>query len=243
MISLKTRYFAFFVLCLAVICIIIGCEFDEPYVPDFAGSSTLTGRIITDPAMDLTGMEALLHDRDSFADVTGADGKFCFQDIPPGDYLLHAQKKPYLQDSFRVTVRKSIDEDAGDLKSELKGAIAGTIPNDKLAVIYGEVELIVYVDGVPLIMQGSNENELTIDVSSTESNISIHTATRIMVYVDGVPYSALIQDNGEFVVEFVPPGIYNDIRVKLNSKEDTLSITSGDPVVVQSGQTRVLVAY
>ena len=222
-----------------IICI-AGCEFDNPYVPDSAASSTLTGRIITDPVMDLAGVEVLLRGQDSFAAVTDADGRFHFRDISPGDYSLQVQKKPYLQDSFPVSVRKSMDEDIGDVNVKLKGAIAGAIPNDKIAIIHGEVEVVVYIDGIPLVPKRDSEGALTIDLSSTENTISIEAATKITVYIDDVPYSATVQDEGIFIVEFIPPGIYNDIKVKLNSQENALPIVSGRPVVVKSGQTRFL---
>jgi hypothetical protein len=219
---------------------IAGCEFDNPYVPDSASSSTLTGRIVTDPAMDLTGVEVLLRGQDSFAAITDADGKFRFRDIPPDDYSLQVQKKPYLQDSFPVSVRKSMDEDIGNVDIKLKGAIAGAIPNDKIAIIHGEVEVVIYIDDIPLVPQRDSEGAITIDLSSTESSISIEAATKITVYIDNAPYSATVQDEGNFIVEFIPPGIYNDIRVKLNSEENALPIVSGGPVVVKSGQTRFL---
>ena len=223
-----------------IICV-TGCEFDNPYVPDSAGSSTLTGRIVTDPVTDLTGAEVFLRGRDSFAAVTDADGRFRFQDIPPGDYSLEIQKKPYLQESFPVNVHKSVDEHIGDVDINLKGAITGTIPDDKIAIIHGEVEVVVYIDGVPLVPQRANEGDLIINLSSTESSIAIHAETKVTVYIDNVAYSATVQDEGSFIVEFVPPGIYNDIRIKLDSGEDSLPIVSGGPVVVKSGQTRLLI--
>jgi hypothetical protein len=239
MILLKQRHLTFLASCLITV-YITGCEFDNPYVPDSASSSTLTGRIVTDPAIDLTGAEVLLRGQDSFAAVTHTDGRFLFQDILPGDYSLQVQKKPYLQHTFPVSVRKSMDENIGDVNIQLKGAIAGTIPNDKIAIIHGEVEVVVYIDGVPLVPQEDNAGKFTIDLSSTESVISIHAETKITVYVDNAPYSATVQDEGAFIAEFIPPGIYNDIRVKLNSEENALPIVSGGPVVVKSGQTRFL---
>jgi len=50
----------------------------------------------------------------------------------------------------------------------------------------------------------------------------------------------VVQDDGNFIVEFVPPGIYNDIRVKVNSGENAIPVVSGGPVVIKSGQTRFL---
>jgi hypothetical protein len=216
-----------------------GCDFENPYVPESAGSSTLAGRIVADPMINLTGTEVILRGQDSFATVTGANGEFAFRDIPPGDYSLQAQKKPYLQDTISVNIPKSEDR-VEDVDIKLKGAIAGTIPDDKIAIIHGEVEVVVYIDGIPLVPRQDSAGDFTIHMSSTESSISIQAATKITVYIDNVPYLATVQDEGTFIAEFVPPGIYSDIRVKLNSKESALPIVSGGPVVVKSGQTRFL---
>lgn len=239
MIFLKYGRFALAASCLMVICI-TGCEFDNPYVPDSAGSSTLTGRIITDPVTNLTGAEVLLHGQNSFAAVTDADGFFHFRDIPPGNYTLQLQKRPYLQDTFPVNIRKSTEEDIGNVNVKLKGALAGTIPDDKVTIIHGEVEVVVYINGIPLVPQKGGAGDLTVGLSSTESSINIQAVIKITIYIDNVPYSATVVDEGSFIAEFVPPGIYNDIRVKLNSKENALSIVSGGPVVIKSGQTRLI---
>ena len=236
---LRYRHSMLLILCLIVACT-TGCEFDEPYVPDYAGSSTLTGQIVADPVMDLTGAEVFLRGQNSFADVTGTDGKFGFQDIPPGDYSLQVQKRPYLQGTFPVSVSKSANESAGNLKAELKGAISGFIPDGKMTLLHGEVELTIYVDGVPTTLQQDSDDDLAISLSSADSNINIRAIIRITVYIDDVPYSAIVQGERQFLVEFVPPGIYNDIRVRLNSKETAFPIALGGPVVVKSGQTRVL---
>ncbi len=239
MILFKYRYIIIAVLCFAT-AYIAGCEFDDPYVPESAGSSALTGRIVTEPTMDLTGAEVFLRGQNSFGSVTGADGFFHFQDILPGNYSLRIQKKPYLQYSEPVIVPKSTDEDLGDIKIKLKGAIAGTIPDDKIAIVHGEVEVIVYIDGIPFVPQHDSEGDLTIDLSSPESAISIQAEPKITVYVDNVPYSATVQDEGSFIIEFIEPGIYNDIRVRLNSQENSFPIVSGGTVVVKSGQTRFI---
>ncbi len=239
MISLIPIYLALFMACLLAICVIPSCEFDDPYVPDFAGSSTLTGRIVAEPATDVTGAEVFLRGQESFTGIADADGRFHFQYITPGDYFLQVQKRPYLKANFPVTIRKSMDIDTGDVRSNLKGAIAGTIPADKLANIHGELELVVYADGVPLILDKGGEGDLSIDLS-TESNLIIHTITRITVFIDDVPYSAIIESGGEFLAEFIPPGIYSDVRVRLNTEGNSLPIASGSPIVVKSGQTRVL---
>lgn len=239
MMSFKYIYLILTILCFAT-AYITGCEFDDPYVPESAGSSTLTGRIVTEPTMNLTGAEVFLRGQNSFGSVTGTDGFFHFQDISPGNYSLQIQKKPYLQYSQPVVVRKSTDEDLGDIKIELKGAIAGTIPDDKIAIVHGEVEVIVYIDGIPFVPQQDSEGDLTIDLSSPESAISIQAEPKITVYVDNVPYSATVQDGGNFIVEFIDPGIYNDIRVRLNSQETSFPLVSGGTVVVKSGQTRFI---
>jgi len=209
-------------------------------VPDFAGSGTLTGRIVTRPAIESGKAEVFLSGQDSFAGITDENGNFHFQYITPGNYFLQVQRKPYLLDSFPMIVLKSMSKDMGDLEVNLRGAIAGTIPSNKMGDVHGELELIVYVDGVPLILQEGSEGDLAIDVLSDESNVTINTTTIITVYVDDVPYSATIQADRTFLVEFVPPGIYSDVRVKLNSGENGLPIASGGPIVVKSGQTRVL---
>ncbi len=239
MMFFKNRYLTLTIAYFAIACI-SGCEFDNPYVPESAGSSALTGRIVTEPTMDLTGAEVFLRGQNSFGSVTGADGFFHFQDISPGNYSLQIQKKPYLQYSQPMIVRKSTDEDLGDVKIKLKGAIAGTIPDDKIAIVHGEVEVIVYIDGIPFVPQQDSEGDLTIDLSSPESAISIQAEPRITVYVDNVPYSATVQNGGNFIVEFIDPGIYNDIRVRLNSQETSFPLVSGGTVVVKSAQTRLI---
>lgn len=239
MMFFKYRYLILTVVYFAI-AYISGCEFDDPYVPESAGSSALTGRIVTEPPMSLTGAEVFLRGQNSFGSVTGADGVFHFQDISPGNYSLQIQKKPYLQYNNPVIVRKSTDDDLGDIKIKLKGAIAGTIPDDKIAIVHGEVEVIVYIDGIPFVPRQDSEGDLTIDLSSPESAISIQAEPKITVYVDNVPYSATVQDGGNFIVEFIDPGIYNDIRVRLNSQETSFALVSGGPVVVKSGQTRFI---
>ena len=192
MMFFKNRYLTLTIAYFAIACI-SGCEFDDPYVPESAGSSTLTGRIVTEPKINLTGAEVFLRGQNSFGSVTGADGFFHFQDISPGNYSLQIQKKPYLQYSQPMIVRKSTDEDLGNIEIELKGAIAGTIPDDKIAIVHGEVEVIVYIDGIPFVPQQDSEGDLTIDLSSPESAISIQAEPKITVYVDNVPYSATVQ--------------------------------------------------
>jgi len=239
MIFLKYRYLILTVLCFAI-AYISGCGFDDPYVPESAGSSDLTGRIVTEPSIDLTGAEVFLRGQNSFGSATGPDGFFHFQDITPGDYLLQIQKKPYLQYNQPVVVRKSTDEDLGDIKIELKGAIAGAIPDDKIAIVHGEVEIIVYIDGIPFVPRQDSEGDLTIELSSPESAISVQAEPKITVYIDNIAYSATVRNGGDFIIEFIDPGIYNDIRIRLNSQETSFPLVSGGPVVVKSGQTRFI---
>ena len=239
MIFLKFRYFAILITIFTLVSV-IGCDFDDPYVPDSAGSSTLTGRIVTNPETDLTGAKVLLSGQDSFATVADADASFLFQDVPPGNYSLYVEKEPYLQDSISVSIEKSTEKDIGNVHFNLKGAIIGTIPDDKISIVNGEVEIVVYIDGVPLVLQPDNEDDFTIDLSSPDSTITVQAATRITVYIDNVIYSAMVQDDKTFLVEFVPPGVYNDIRVKVNSGETAIPIVSGGPVVIRGGQTRFL---
>lgn len=228
---------------IGIICLVLvymtGCGFDNPYVPDEVGSSSLTGRIITEPAMSMQNADVLLEGEYSFAAVADFNGVFVFEDIPPGNYNLHLQKSPYLQEVLPVTLQKSMNEDLGDIKFKLNGAISGVIPENKISIVHGEVDVTVYVDGVPLLSNQSDD--ITIQLSSEKSTISVSAVTKITVYIDSVPYSAIVQEKGIFIVEFVPPGIYNDVRIKLNSTmEKTFPIVSGEPVVVNSGQTRFL---
>ncbi len=229
---------------IGIICFVLvymmGCGFDNPYVPDEVGSSSLTGRIITEPAMSMQNADVLLEGEHSFAAATDFNGVFIFEDVPPGSYNLHIQKSPYLQEVLPVTLEKSMYKDLGDIKFKLNGAISGIIPEDKISIVHGEVDVTVYVDGVPLL-SNPNDDDLTIQLSSEKSKITVNAVTKITVYIDSVPYSAIVQEKGIFIVEFVPPGIYNDVRIKLNSTiEKTFPVVSGEPVVVNSGQTRFL---
>lgn len=226
-----------------IFCFIIlyftGCGFDNPYVPDEAGSSSLTGRIISEPVMDMQNAKILLEGEYSFATITDTNGVFNFQDIPPGIYDLHIQKSPYLQEAMPVIIKKSTQENLGDVKFKLNGAISGIIPEKEISIVHGEIDITIYVDGVPLL--NDQNEEVKIQLSSEKSKISVNAVTKIIVYVDSLPYSAVVQDKGIFIVEFVPPGVYNDVRIKLNSGMDkTFPIVSGEPVVVNSGQTRFL---
>jgi len=240
MISTKSRYYILFVPYIAIVFILWGCEFEDPYVPDTAGSSSLTGRIVTNPSIDLNGSEVILRGDESFATIADPNSFFQFYNIPPGDYSLQVQKRPYLQDSIPISIKKSTDGSIGDIVFELKGAIVGTIPDDDIAIVHGEVEVIVYINGIPLVPEADNEGDFTINLSSTDSTINIRAATKITVYIDNIPYSAVIQNDGNFIVEFIPPGIYNDIKVKIDSDQDTIPIFSDGPIVVKSGQIRVI---
>ncbi len=223
-----------------IVIYIAGCGFDDPYVPDSVGSSTLKGRIVTEPVTDITGTEIHLRGSSSFAVLTDSAGNFSFKDIPPGNYIVHLQKSPYLLDSFPVNVKKANEEIIDDIKVKLHGAIAGVIPSDKISILQGEVEIVVYVNGIPNIPQRDQNGDFFIDLSSPDSIITIRTVTKTTVYIDDTVYTAKVMDDGNFIVEFVPPGIYNDIKVKLNSKEDTLTLVSNGTIEVKSGQTRTL---
>lgn len=219
---------------------ITGCGFNDPYVPDSVGSSTLKGHIVTEPTMDTNQIEVHLRGSSSFSALTDLSGNFSFKNIPPGNYLVHLQKSPYLLDSFPVNVKKADEEIIGDIKVKLHGAIAGVIPSDKISILQGEVEIVVYVNGIPNIPQRNQNGDFFIDLSSPDNIITIKTITKTTVYVDDTGYTAKVMDDGNFIVEFVPPGIYNDIKVKLNSKEDTLTLVSDGTIEVKSGQTRIL---
>lgn len=219
---------------------IIGCEFDDPYVPDSVGSSTLIGHIVTDPISDVSNVEVILNGKHSFATLTDSTGTFKFVDIPPGDYTVIIQKSPYLQDDFTVSVQKSQERDIGQIKLKLKGAISGTIPKEKISILQGEVELIVYVNGIPRIPHRNVDGDFYLDLSSSDSIITIKTVTKIIVFLNGKSYNAKLMDNGIFLVEFVPPGIYNDVEVKLSSGQEVLPIVTNATIEVKGGQTRVI---
>ncbi len=222
---------------------ITGCGFDDPYIPDSVGSSTLKGHIVTEPLIDTTGTEVHLRGPSSFAGLTDSGGNFSFKNIPPGNYIVYLQKSPYLLDSFPVNVKKAEEETIGDIKIKLHGAITGVIPGDKISILQGEVEIVVYVNGIPNIPQRDQNGDFFIDLSSPDNIITIRTVTKTTVYIDGKGYTAKVMDDGNFIVEFVPPGIYNDIKVKLNSKEDTLTLVSNGTIEVKSGQTRILPVF
>ena len=220
---------------------IMGCsEFDDPYVPASVGSSSLTGRIITDPTTDATNAEAILKGQDSTSVITDSYGKFQFQDITPGSYTLQLQKSPYLQDNIPVNISKASDKDMGDINVKLDGAVSGKVPNDKISSLYGEFEIVIYVDGVPRLPQKNDNGDYMIDHLSSTGDVKIHTVTKTIVFVDGVQYSAKVLDGGVIMIEFVPPGIYNDIRVKTTTKEGSLPLSSEGPIVVNSGETRYI---
>lgn len=222
------------IFCLIIV-YITGCDFDNPYIPDTVGSSSLTGRIVTDPFMDLNGTQVLIRGQDAYATLADANGVFLFQDIPPGDYILYMQKSPYLQESKTIFIRKATSEDLGDIKVSLKGAISGIVPKDKISIVHGEVDITVYIDGIPIAEP--KDEDINIKLSSEKSNISIQAEAKITIYIDNAIYSAAVKDKGAFIIGFVPPGIYNDIRIKLNSFDKAFPIVSGEPVVVKSGQT------
>ena len=219
---------------------ISGCGFDDPYVPESVGSSTINGRIVTDPITDIAGAEVILRGEESLSTVADANGNFYLDDIKPGSYNLQLQKSPYLQSSIPVTVAKLSKQDMGDLKVKLLGAISGTVPKEKLGTLYGEFEIVVYVDGVPRVPEKNANGDYMIDLSASGNDINIRTITKTIVYIDDTPYSAKVLDEGNILVEFVPTGIYNDVRVKLNTGDKTLSLAPVGPIVVNSGETRTL---
>ena len=221
---------------------VIGCGFDDPYVPASVGSSTLSGGIVTDPIIDIAGAEVILRGQESLSTVADINGRFKLSDIPSGIYTLQLQKSPYLQSNISVTVAKDSKKDMGDLKVKLQGAISGIIPKNKLGTLYGEFEIVVYVDGVPRVPEKNSNGDYMIDLSASGNDINIRTVTKTIVYIDGTPYSAKVLDEGKIFVEFVPPGIYNDVRVKQNTGNNTLSMTPGGPIVVNSGETRSMSA-
>jgi len=237
----KTNVVISIIICLLAL-YIYGCGFDDPYVPESVGSSTINGRIVTDPVADTAGAEVILRGEESISTLADVNGNFYLSDIKPGSYTLQLQKSPYLQSSIPVTVTKSSNQDMGDLKVKLLGAISGTVPKEKLGMLYGEFEIVVYVDGIPRVPEKNANGDYMIDLSASGNDINIRTVTKTIVYIDGTPYSAKVLDEGNILVEFVPPGIYSDVRVKLNSGDNTLSMTPIGPIVVNSGETRTLSA-
>jgi hypothetical protein len=206
-----------------------GCGFDDPYVPDSVGSSTLSGRIVANPSTDITETEVILKGQESLSAISDANGKFEIDDIIPGDYVL--------QTNLPVSIAKATKDDLGELNIKLQGAISATIPLNKMGTLYGEFEIVVYVNGVPRVPERNTDGEFIIDLSSTGNDINIRTVTKTIVYIDGTSYSAKVLDGGELLVEFVPPGIYTDIRVKTNISGGTLPISTV-PIEVKSGEIR-----
>jgi hypothetical protein len=214
-----------------------GCGFDDPYVPDSVGSSTLSGRIVANPSTDITETEVILKGQESLSAISDANGKFEIDDIIPGDYVLQIRKSPYLQTNLPVSIAKATKDDLGELNIKLQGAISAIIPLNKIGTLYGEFEIVVYVNGVPRVPERNTDGEFIIDLSSTGNDINIRTVTKTIVYIDGTSYSAKVLDGGELLVEFVPPGIYTDIRVKTNISGGTLPISTV-PIEVKSGEIR-----
>ena len=228
-----------------IVCLVLyisGCGFDDPYAPESVGSSTINGRIVTDPITDIAGAEVILRGNESLSTIADANARFNFSDVKPGSYTLQLQKSPYLQSSIPVNVAKLSKQDMGDLKVKLLGAISGTVPKEKLGTLYGEFEIVVYVDGVPSVPEKNANGDYIIGLSASGNDINIRTVTKTIVYIDGTPYSAKVLDEGQILVEFVPPGIYNDVSVKMNTGNNTLSLAPVGPIVVNSGETRFLSA-
>lgn len=231
------RNYIFIIIIVFVTSYLTGCGFDDPYVPDSVGSSTLTGKITTEPLIEMKDSEVILKGQESISDISDANGQFTIDNIIPGDYIIQIQKSPYLQTNIPVNIPKDTKYNLGEIKVKLNGAISATIPTNKLGMLYGEFEIVVYVNGVPRVPEKNSDGEFMIDLSSTESDINIRTVTKTIVYIDGTPYYAKVLEDGEIFVEFVPAGIYTDIRIKLNSANGTLPITSV-PVEVKSGEIR-----
>lgn len=228
-----------------IVCLVLyisGCGFDDPYAPESVGSSTINGRIVTDPITDIAGAEVILRGDESLSTVADVNARFNFSDVKPGSYTLQLQKSPYLQSSIPINVAKLSKQDMGDLKVKLLGAISGTVPKEKLGTLYGEFEIVVYVDGVPSVPEKNANGDYVIGLSASGNDINIRTVTKTIVYIDGTPYSAKVLDEGQILVEFVPPGIYNDVSVKMNTGNNTLSLAPVGPIVVNSGETRFLSA-
>ncbi|HGJ67555.1 TPA: hypothetical protein ENS27_19515 [bacterium] len=216
---------------------ISGCGFDDPYVPDSVGSSTISGKIIPEPSTDVNMSEVILRGKESVSTVSDINGKFKIDNIIPGNYVVQIQKSPYIQTDFPINVSKDTKEELGEIKVKLLGAISATIPTNKLGTLYGEFEIVVYVNGVPRVPEKNSDGEFMIDLRTTETDINIRTVTKTIVYIDGTPYSAKVLDDGEIFVEFVPPGIYSNVSIKLNTPNATLPVISV-PIEVKSGEIR-----
>ena len=183
----RHNYFTGVLFCIISL-ILVGCDFEDPYVPDYAGSSTIKGKLISNPPINLDKTQVLLRGEDSFAVVTDVNGEFSFRDLPPGEYILFVQKTPYIQDSFHISVPKSNNLNLGELLVSPKGAIAGNIPSNKLAILQGELEIVIYINGTPLIVDQSEDRDFTIGLKSTDSDIDIQAETKIAVYIDDEYY-------------------------------------------------------
>ncbi|MBD3184283.1 DUF2012 domain-containing protein [Candidatus Poribacteria bacterium] len=220
--------------------LLTGCDFEDPYVPDYAGSSTLTGGLTSNPPINLDKTQVLLRGEDSFSTITDTKGEFSFRDLPPGDYILFVQKSPYIQENFQISIPKSREIDLGKFQVSLKGAVTGYIPDEKLATLEGELEIVIYIDGTPLIIDQSEDRDFIIDLKSTKSDIDIQAETKINVYIDDEFYSAKVNEDGNFIIDFIPPGIYNRIWIRLNSTGKIIPIASDSPIIIRSGETRLL---
>jgi hypothetical protein len=236
--QVKANFIISLIVCLVFY--ISGCGFDDPYAPESVGSSTINGRIVTDPITDISGAEVILRGDESLSTIADVNARFNFSDVKPGSYTLQLQKSPYLQSSTPITVAKLSKQDMGDVKVKLLGAISGTVSKAKLGTLYGEFEIVVYVDGVPSVPLKNANGDYVIGLSASGNDINIRTVTKTIVYIDGTPYSAKVLDEGQILVEFVPPGIYNDVSVKMNTGNNTLSLAPIGPIVVNSGETRIL---
>jgi len=237
---LKLRCIIIIFISIYIIGYITGCGFDDPYVPASVGSSRLTGRIVTDPIIDVTNAEVILRGEYSASVIADANGRFQFQDITPGSYIIQIQKSPYLLSNIPVDIPKDSHKDLGDINLKLNGAISGKVPKEKISTLYGEFEIVVYVDGVPRLPEKNKYGEYTIDHLPTSGDVKIYTVTKTIVFIDNEQYSAKVLEDGEILTEFVPPGIYNSVKVKTTTKEGFLPLSAEGPIVVNSGETRYL---
>jgi len=225
------------IILISAMVLLAGCGFDDPYVPESVGSSSLSGKIITKPSIDVSNAEVILRGQESISIISDVNGNFDIDDIIPGEYIVEIQKSPYLLTSFPLNIAKDSKDDLGEIKVDLLGAMSLTIPPNKIGTIYGEFEIVVYVNGVPRVPERNSDGEFVIGLTSTGNDINIRTVTKTIVYIDGTPYYAKVLEDGEIFVEFVPTGIYTDISVKLNTANGTLPVSSV-PVEIKSGEIR-----
>jgi len=93
--------------------------------------------------MDVTNAEVILRGEYSTSVIADASGRFQFQDITPGSYIIQIQKSPYLLSNIPVDIPKASHKDLGDINLKLNGAISGKVPKEKISTLYGEFEIVV----------------------------------------------------------------------------------------------------